>query len=84
MAISKDHPDFTRFVNAVLARERTSGTWTAIWQHWLGPVLDTRPPAPPRLSTGAEETAMQFTEEDLDRTLETAKAAVGRLADHLA
>ncbi len=47
MAVSKDHPDFTRFVNAVLARERTSGTWTAIWQRWLGPVLDTRPPAPP-------------------------------------
>jgi polar amino acid transport system substrate-binding protein len=47
MAISKAHPDFTRFVNGVLAQERANGTWTAIWLRWLGPVLATRPPAPP-------------------------------------
>ncbi len=43
MAISKAHPDFTRFVNAVLAQERTDGTWTEIWKQ----DLKTTPPAPP-------------------------------------
>jgi polar amino acid transport system substrate-binding protein len=47
MAISKAHPDFTRFVNGVLAQERANGTWATIWLRWLGPVLQTRPPAPP-------------------------------------
>jgi polar amino acid transport system substrate-binding protein len=45
MAMSKSHPDFTRFVNGVLAKERSDGEWTAIWQHWLGP--SSKPPAPP-------------------------------------
>ncbi len=47
MAISKAHPDLTRFVNAVLAHERAGTTWTTIWSHWVGPVVDVRPPAPP-------------------------------------
>jgi polar amino acid transport system substrate-binding protein len=48
MAISQAHPDFTRFVNAVLAQERADGVWQSIWQKTLGPTLGTAPPAPPK------------------------------------
>ncbi len=48
MAMSKSHPDFTRFVNAVLAQERTDGVWTQTWKRWLGPVLGSKAPAPPQ------------------------------------
>lgn len=38
MAISKAHPDFTHFVNGVLAQIRTDGTWTSIYDsNILGP-----------------------------------------------
>jgi polar amino acid transport system substrate-binding protein len=47
MAISKAHPDFVAFVNAVLARERANGTWAAIYKHWLGRFDGGRVPAPP-------------------------------------
>jgi polar amino acid transport system substrate-binding protein len=47
MAISKAHPEFTRFVNAVLAQERADGMWQSIWQQNLGPTLERQAPAPP-------------------------------------
>jgi polar amino acid transport system substrate-binding protein len=36
MAMPKEHQDFTRFVNAVLARNLANGTWRATYQRWLG------------------------------------------------
>ena len=47
MAISKAHPEFTSFVNGVLARERADGTWTAVYKRWLGPVTSGPTPQPP-------------------------------------
>jgi polar amino acid transport system substrate-binding protein len=43
LAISRQHPDFVRFVNAVLARMRADGQWAASYARWFG----TPVPAPP-------------------------------------
>ncbi|MFD9738565.1 glutamate ABC transporter substrate-binding protein [Umezawaea sp. NPDC059074] len=45
MAMPKANEDFVRFVNGVLERLRTDGTWTAIHQRWLGGLdRDATPP----------------------------------------
>jgi polar amino acid transport system substrate-binding protein len=46
MVISKSHPEFVRFVNGVLERLRTDGTWRQIYNRWLGSLVKTTP-APP-------------------------------------
>ena len=45
LAISKQHPDFVRFVNAVLAQERADGAWVASYHRWVGPQDVVPPPA---------------------------------------
>ena len=45
LAISKQHPDLVRFVNAVLAQERADGAWEASYHHWVGPQDAAPPPA---------------------------------------
>jgi polar amino acid transport system substrate-binding protein len=44
LAISRQHPEFVRFVNAVLQQYESDGQWKASYQHWLGP-----PATPPKL-----------------------------------
>ncbi|GID62690.1 ABC transporter substrate-binding protein [Actinoplanes cyaneus] len=36
MAINRNHPEFTRFVNAVLVKAAQDGTWTKTYERWLG------------------------------------------------
>ena len=46
LAMSKQHPDFVRFVNAVLAREESDGAWETSYQHWVGSPVSQKPPDP--------------------------------------
>jgi polar amino acid transport system substrate-binding protein len=47
LAISKSHPEFTRFVNGVLARARADGTWNRLDDRWLSKYgLASKPPEP--------------------------------------
>ena len=45
LAISKQHSDFVRFVNAVLQRLRANGRWAASYAHWVGTPVPAPPPA---------------------------------------
>ena len=45
LAISQQHPDFVRFVNAVLAQVRSNGQWAASYAHWIGAPVPAPPPA---------------------------------------
>ena len=46
MEISKANPEFVRFVNGVLAKLRTNGTWRALFDKWLGGIPDANPALP--------------------------------------
>ncbi|MPZ83242.1 MAG: transporter substrate-binding domain-containing protein [Actinophytocola sp.] len=45
MAMPKGQPEFVRFVNAVIERMRTDGSWQATYDKWLSGLLD--PASPP-------------------------------------
>ena len=45
LAISNKHPDFVRFVNAVLEQLRTDGQWAASYARWIGHPVPAPPPA---------------------------------------
>jgi polar amino acid transport system substrate-binding protein len=45
LAISQQHPDFVRFVNAVLQQLRTDGQWAASYARWVGAPVPAPPPA---------------------------------------
>jgi polar amino acid transport system substrate-binding protein len=45
LAISRQHPDFVQFVNAVLARLRSDGEWAASYKRWIGGPVPSPPPA---------------------------------------
>lgn len=38
LGINQSHPEFVQFVNLVLERVRSDGTWFEIYRRWLGPV----------------------------------------------
>jgi polar amino acid transport system substrate-binding protein len=50
LGIAKTHPDFVRYVNAVLEQMRRDGTWARLYEKWL----HTAPPAPPAALYGRE------------------------------
>jgi polar amino acid transport system substrate-binding protein len=45
VALSKSAPDLERFVNGVLDRMRSDGTWAGIYDKWLGGPAPAPPPA---------------------------------------
>lgn len=48
MAIDKRHPEFVRYVNAVLERLRRDGTWRRLSRRWLGDLAPTATAPVPR------------------------------------
>ncbi|HEX7537016.1 MAG TPA: glutamate ABC transporter substrate-binding protein [Dermatophilaceae bacterium] len=53
LGVSKDHPDFVRFVNGVLAQMRTDGQWKKAYDVWLKDALGAAP-APPAAVYGRQ------------------------------
>jgi polar amino acid transport system substrate-binding protein len=44
LGIAKAHPEFVEYVNAVLERMRTDGTWAQMYRTWLHPTGTVPPP----------------------------------------
>jgi polar amino acid transport system substrate-binding protein len=54
LGISLEHPDFVKFVNALLERMRRDGTWTGMYEDWIGGVLPGATPEPPPARYGRQ------------------------------
>lgn len=48
IGVSKEHPEFVRFVNGVLSQMKADGTWGALYDKWLGGMISTTTPQPPK------------------------------------
>jgi polar amino acid transport system substrate-binding protein len=46
LGINRAHVDFVRFVNGVLDGMRSDGTWTALYNKWVGKLFGPAPPPP--------------------------------------
>jgi polar amino acid transport system substrate-binding protein len=46
LGISREHPDFVKFVNGVLAQMRSDGQWTTAYNTWLTAALGPAPTPP--------------------------------------
>jgi polar amino acid transport system substrate-binding protein len=53
LGVSKEHPDFVKFVNGVLEQMRTNGQWTTAYNTWLKDALGPAP-APPAAVYGRQ------------------------------
>jgi polar amino acid transport system substrate-binding protein len=53
LGISKEHPDFVKFVNGVLEQMRADGQWTTAYNTWLKDALGAAP-APPAAVYGRQ------------------------------
>jgi polar amino acid transport system substrate-binding protein len=47
LGIAKPHPEFVEYVNAILERMRTDGTWAQMYRTWLHPTGAVQPPPTP-------------------------------------
>jgi polar amino acid transport system substrate-binding protein len=47
LGVNQGHPEFVRFVNAVLEKMRSDGTWATIYNRWLGKAGGGSTPPPP-------------------------------------
>jgi len=44
LGIAKTHPEFVRYVNAILENMRADGTWARMYRTWLHPTGAVPPP----------------------------------------
>jgi polar amino acid transport system substrate-binding protein len=56
LGIAKNNPQFTQFVNGVLAQMRSDGAWQATYDKWLRPALgNAKVPNPPTPQYGRQQ-----------------------------
>ncbi len=48
LAVASAHPEFARYLNAVLEQVRSNGTWQRLYDRWLRKALNASAPPPPQ------------------------------------